>query len=111
MLDALAPQCLHSYLAFSAPSYKTCLPLCAPLGKLRGRRVITPENLLRPVGPVESAGLEYFQVQIESFGHGSSVEPSLPRHLSNSKFREGALRYKPASIRIGGSAKDSRKPG
>jgi len=32
MLDALAPQCLHSYLAFSAPSYKTCLPLFAPFG-------------------------------------------------------------------------------
>src|SRR6266566_1710737 len=86
MLDALAPQCLHSYLAFSAPSYKTCLPLCAPLGKLRGRRVITPEHLFRPVGPVESAGLEFFQVEIERFGHGSSVEASIFRQLSNSKF-------------------------
>ena len=32
MLDELVPQCLHSYLVFSAPSYNVCLPLCGPLG-------------------------------------------------------------------------------
>ena len=31
-LGALVPQCLHSYLGFSAPSYKACLPLFAPSG-------------------------------------------------------------------------------
>ena len=31
-LGALAPQYLHSYLGFSAPSYKACLPLFAPAG-------------------------------------------------------------------------------
>jgi hypothetical protein len=31
-LGALVPQCLHSYLGFSAPSYKACLPLSEPFG-------------------------------------------------------------------------------
>ena len=32
MLDALAPQYLHSYRAFSSPSYNACFPLVAPFG-------------------------------------------------------------------------------
>jgi len=32
MVEALLPQCLQAYLGFSAPSYKTCLPLFAPNG-------------------------------------------------------------------------------
>ena len=31
-LEALVPQCLHSYLDFSSPSYKACLPLFTPAG-------------------------------------------------------------------------------
>ena len=30
--ELLVPQCLHSYLAFSSPSYKACLPLFGPAG-------------------------------------------------------------------------------
>jgi hypothetical protein len=62
----------------------------------QGCSVITPENPLSPFCPVKSAGFESFQVEIECFCHGSSVEPNISRHLSKSKGRE-ALQDKSAA--------------
>src|SRR6184192_553433 len=59
-------------------------PVVKPGQWLDGRSVelqdggmITPEGFLGPLGPVESAGLESFQVEIESLFHRSSGEPSV----------------------------------
>jgi len=43
MLGALVPQYLHSYLGFSAPSYKACLPLFESAGWRKQVEAVRPE--------------------------------------------------------------------
>jgi hypothetical protein len=43
-------------------------------------------SLLGPLGPLKGAGLKFFQVEIERFGHGSSVDSSISRQLGQSKY-------------------------
>jgi len=56
--------------------------------QIKGRRVVTPENLPGKFRPVKCAGLESFQVQIECCCHGSSVESGISRHPGKSKRRQ-----------------------
>jgi len=45
ILDELAPQYLHVYCFFSAPSYNTCLPLLPPLGCFGQDPIVNAETL------------------------------------------------------------------
>ena len=47
ILDRLVPQYLHSYLAFSLPSYSVCLPLFDPNGCLEQELPVKLEMLER----------------------------------------------------------------
>jgi hypothetical protein len=53
-----------------------------------------PDSFLCPLGPVESAGLELFQVEIEGFGHIAAMAPVpdlLRRYRDASTARKRAL--------------------
>jgi hypothetical protein len=41
--------------------------------EIRNGGMITPYGFLGPLGPVESTGLEFFQVEMKGFAHGFSV--------------------------------------
>ena len=56
-----------------------------PIVQLSDGRMVTLECFPGPLRPVKGAGLEFFKVEIEGFGHGFSVAASISRHLNESK--------------------------
>ena len=58
-------------------------------GKLRvhflDNSMVAAQRFSGPFGPVKGARLEFFQVEIEDFGHGFNVASSISRQLNESK--------------------------
>lgn len=84
ILDVKRPECCGN----EHPTVKPLQLLNDQIIEIRNDSMVTPENFLRPLRPVKSAGFELVQVEIKGFGHGSSVESNISRQMSKSKFRE-----------------------